>query len=279
MPKAAEGENDLALQAPLSVAKLFGVAGKVVLITGGGSGIGAMIAAGYVRNGCKVYIASRKDCSAYAAELSKEGPGSCTALTCDVGSLDDQKKVIGAIDKADGKLNVLVNNSGTNYNAPLEKYQPEMFQKVLEINTNAIFTFTQTAAPLLMKAGTQEDPARVINISSNNGLVVPKMPTFAYSTSKAAVLMLSKHLAQELGPKHVTVNSICPGPFQSRMMRATIQKAGGEEVVSKATALGRLGSPEDAAGACVFLSSRAGAWVTGTEFALDGGQLIARARM
>lgn len=279
MPKADEGENDAALQADLSNASLFGVQGKVVLITGGGSGIGAMIAAGFVRNGCKVYIASRKDTSAHAAELTKLGPGSCRALVCDVGVLALQEKLIQDVAQAEGKLHVLVNNSGTNYSAPIGQYKPDMFDKVMQVNTNAVFSLVQLAAPLLEASSSERDPARVINIASINGMQPPILDTFAYSTSKAALIMLSKHLASALASKHITVNTICPGPFASRMMRGTI-KAAGEENIAAGTALRRLGSPEDIAGSCLFLASRAGAYLTGTEFALDGGALINRgARM
>mmetsp|Transcript_50529 Transcript_50529/g.107288 ORF Transcript_50529/g.107288 Transcript_50529/m.107288 type:complete len:280 (+) Transcript_50529:94-933(+) len=275
MPKAAEGENDAALEAKLNVSDLFGVQGKVVLVTGGGSGIGAMIAAGFVKNGAKVFIASRKDTSEYATTLTKMGPGTCTALTCDVGVYEQHKTMLESIQKAEGKLHVLVNNSGTNFNGALGKTPPEMFEKVMQVNTNAIFALVQSALPLMTAAASASDPARIINISSINGLQPPMMDTFAYSTSKAAVLMLSKHLASALGRKHVTVNSICPGPFMSRMMRGTITNAG-EDNIANSTALRRLGTPEDIAGSCLFLSSRAGGYVTGTEFALDGGALVAR---
>mmetsp|Transcript_44469 Transcript_44469/g.127429 ORF Transcript_44469/g.127429 Transcript_44469/m.127429 type:complete len:279 (-) Transcript_44469:135-971(-) len=278
MPKATEGENDAAMQADLTVGALFGVQDKVVLVTGGGSGIGAMIAAGFVRNGCKVYIASRKDISGYADELTQQGPGTCKALTCDIGNHDSCKAMLEAVQKAEGKLHVLINNSGTNFSAPIGKYPPDMFEKVMHVNTNAIFCLVQLAVPLMQASSSAEDPARIINISSVNGMQVPLMDTFAYSTSKAAVIMLSKHLASALGPRHITVNTICPGPFMSRMMRGTIAAAG-EANISGGTALGRMGSPEDAAGACLFLSSRAGAYLTGTEFALDGGSLVSRSKL
>merc|ERR1712194_760625 len=128
----------------------------------------------------------------------------------------------------------------------------------MDVNTNAVFTVTQQAATLLAKGASAANPSTVINISSNNGLQVPQIRTFAYSTSKAAVLMLSRHLAQELAPQNITVNSICPGPFQSRMMRATIKNSGGEEAMAEGTAMKRMGAPCDAAGACIFLASQAG---------------------
>jgi NAD(P)-dependent dehydrogenase (short-subunit alcohol dehydrogenase family) len=273
MPKAAEGENDAALNAALDVKTAFGVSGKVVLITGGGSGIGAMMASGFVQNGCRVYIASRKDSSAYAAELTKKGPGSCTAKTCDISVPEQQSALIDDIKAKEGKLHVLINNSGTNYSAPLDQYSQQNFRKVMELNVDAVFALTRLAVPLLEASSSSEDPGRVINISSINGVQVPALDTFAYSTSKAAVLMLSKHLAARLGQRHITVNSICPGPFVSRMMRGTIQAAG-EDFVAQGTTLGRLGSPEDMAGAALFLCSRAGAFLTGTDFAVDGGALL-----
>jgi len=278
MPKSVEGENDDALAADLTINSLFHLAGKVALITGGGSGIGAMIAAGFVQNGCRVYIASRKDISEYASQLTKKGPGSCTAISCDMSSLSQQQKLIDMIQNAEGKLHILVNNSGTNFSAPIGQYKPDMFEKVIQLNTNAVFSLTQLAVPLLQASSSAEDPGRVINISSINGLQVPMLDTFAYSASKAATVMLSRHLASALGSKHVTSNCICPGPFMSRMMRGVLANVG-EENITSGTALGRMGTPADVAGACIFLSSKAGAYVTGTEFALDGGSLVARSRL
>eukprot|EP00439_Symbiodinium_sp_Y106_P082534 s499_g21.t6 len=276
MPKEVEGENAAATDADLSLHSLFRVDNKVVLVTGGGSGIGAMIASGFVQNGCRVYIASRKDTSKYAAELTSKGPGRCTALTCDISKYDQQKVLIDSIEKAEGKLHILVNNSGTNFNAPLGKYSPDMFEKVMQLNTNAVFALTQLAVPLMESSTSRDDPGRIVHISSVNGLQTPLIDTFAYSSSKAAVVMLSKHLAGALGPRHITSNCICPGPFMSRMMRGTIQ-AVGEDGIAGSTALSRLGLPSDIAGACLFLCSRAGSFVTGTEFALDGGSLVSRA--
>lgn len=275
MPQAAEGENDASLSADLSPVSLFGVKGKVVLVTGGGSGIGAAIASGFVQNGCKVYIASRKDTSPFAAELTKRGPGSCVALRCDLSMVEQQKALVDAIQKAEGKLHVLVNNSGTNHNAPIGKFPPEAFDKVIQLNTSAVFTLTQFAAPLLGAAASPEDPARVINIASIQGLKASSLDTFAYDASKAATIMLSRHMAGALGGKHVTVNSICPGPFMSRMMRGTIE-AVGEANIAARIAMGRIGAPQDAAGACLFLSSKAGAYVSGIALPLDGGALVSR---
>eukprot|EP00927_Polykrikos_kofoidii_P015631 TRINITY_DN1696_c0_g1_i2.p1 TRINITY_DN1696_c0_g1~~TRINITY_DN1696_c0_g1_i2.p1 ORF type:complete len:278 (-),score=48.91 TRINITY_DN1696_c0_g1_i2:178-1011(-) len=277
MPKATEGENDDALHADLTTRALFGVEGKVVLVTGGGSGIGAMIASGFVQQGCRVYIASRKEASDYAAELTRKGPGTCTAMVCDITRPDHQRAALDKIREAEGKLNVLVNNSGTNFSAPLEDYDQEHFSKVMRLNVDAVFALTRLAAPLLETSSTAADPGRVINISSIDGMRVPMLPTFAYSTSKAAVLMLTQHMAAALGEKHITVNAICPGPFRSRMMRATLDAGG--DAIAKSTALGRIGEPADMAGACIFLSSKAGSLVTGTDFAVDAGARMGPSRL
>mmetsp|Transcript_11784 Transcript_11784/g.25526 ORF Transcript_11784/g.25526 Transcript_11784/m.25526 type:complete len:290 (-) Transcript_11784:498-1367(-) len=278
MPKAAEGENDAALQADLSVEGLFGVSGKVALVTGGGSGIGAMIAAGFVQNGCKVYVASRKDTTEYSAALTKQGPGTCHSIVCDVSDHLQIQNMMEDLKRREGKLHILVNNSGTNYKSPIGQHDMKMFQKVMQLNANAVFDTVQEALPLLEAAATKSDPARVINISSVNGITPPLIDIFAYGTSKAGVIMLSKHLAGTLGSRNITVNTLCPGPFMSRIIRGMVKEEGPEHLVD-ATALSRMGRPDDIAGACLFLSSRAGSYVTGTEFAVDGGSLIARAPM
>eukprot|EP00418_Pyrodinium_bahamense_P019565 CAMPEP_0179109808 /NCGR_PEP_ID=MMETSP0796-20121207/51219_1 /TAXON_ID=73915 /ORGANISM="Pyrodinium bahamense, Strain pbaha01" /LENGTH=310 /DNA_ID=CAMNT_0020807927 /DNA_START=50 /DNA_END=983 /DNA_ORIENTATION=- len=271
MPKAEEGENDAALHANLGIGFLFNVSGKVVLVTGGGSGIGAMIASGFVQNGCRVYIASRKDTSDFAAALTKKGPGCCMAVSCDVTNLEQQQKLIDRISKDEGALHVLINNSGTNFNAPLREYKPEMFDKVMQLNASAVFQLIQAAVPMIEASSSKEDPGRIINISSIDGLQPPTgMNTFAYSSSKAAVCMLSRHLAGVLGPRHITVNTVCPGPFPSRMMRGTIEAAG-EDLIGRTTALKRIGQPGDMAGACLMLCSRAGSFMTGAEVTVDGG--------
>jgi len=278
MPKASEGENTEALSADLTVSSLFGVSAKVVLITGGGSGIGAMMASGFVQNGAKVYIASRKDISAYATELTAKGPGTCEALQCDLAKESDAIRLVETLQSREGKLHVLINNIGTNYNAPVEEHSMEAFDKVMRLNVTALFALTRLCVPLLKAAATEADPSRVINISSVNGIQIPiQMNTFGYSTSKAAVLHLSKHLASALGPDLITVNSICPGPFPSRMMKSTLDAMG--ELIASGTALGRVGIPADMASAALFLASRAGSFLTGTEFAVDGGSLVSRSSL
>ena len=240
MPAAMENENAGALNADMSLSTLYGMDGKVALITGGGSGIGAMMATALARHGAKVYIASRKDISAFARDLPR-----CVAMQCDVGNMADVTRMIEEIKTREGKLNILINNAGTNFNAPLGKYSSEMFDKVMTVNVRSIFDVTQAAAPLLYKSAKDDDsPSRVINISSINGIRIPiGMDTYAYSASKAAVIRLSQHLASSMGKHGVLVNSVCPGPFESRMMRGMV-KTVGKKTIGSGTCVGRMGSPQ-----------------------------------
>eukprot|EP01064_Diplonema_japonicum_P033678 TRINITY_DN6714_c0_g1_i3.p1 TRINITY_DN6714_c0_g1~~TRINITY_DN6714_c0_g1_i3.p1 ORF type:complete len:294 (+),score=112.59 TRINITY_DN6714_c0_g1_i3:64-882(+) len=268
MPTAEFGENDAALTADMSLGALFGVQGKVAVVTGGGSGIGAMIAAGLTRNGCKTYIVSRKDISKFAETLPM-----CVSMQCDVGKEDEVKRVVQQIKEKEGRVHILVNNAGTNFNAPLGKYPADSFDKVMQINVRSVFSVTQEFAPLLVAAGTPEDPSRVVIISSISAFSPSKLNTFAYTSSKAGAVMLSHHLAGKLGAKNVTVNTICPGPFESRMMRGTI-RAAGKENVAKGTVAGRIGVPQDIAATVLYLCGRGGSFTNGADIVVDGGSLV-----
>jgi len=252
---------------------LFSVKDKVVLVTGGGSGIGAMIAAGFCANGATVVISSRKDTSEYCDHLTKTSSGKAYCIQADVAKAESVINLVAEIKKREGKLNVLVNNSGTNWSEAVDTYPIEAFDKVMKTNVNSVFHLTQQCLPLLEAAATEENPASVINIASVNGLRVPAMETYAYSTSKAAVKMLSEHMAGFLGKRHITVNAICPGAFPSRMMRVTLESAG--DAIAASTPMGRVGGPLDMQGTCIYLASRAGAWTTGACLALDGGSIVA----
>jgi NAD(P)-dependent dehydrogenase (short-subunit alcohol dehydrogenase family) len=139
---------------------------------------------------------------------------------------------------------------------------------VLALNVKGVFHLTKFLVPLLEKAGTAEEPARVINIGSVDGLHVPVMDTWSYSASKAAVHHLTRHLARRLAPV-ITVNAIAPGPFESKMMAATLEAFGDE--IARTAPLRRIGRPDDMAGTAIFLASRAGAYLTGAVIPVDGG--------
>lgn len=278
MPKAQAGENEAALHSALDAVSLFGVKGKVALVTGGGSGIGAMISVGLAVNGARVYIASRKDTSEFASEINakpevQQSGGKAFALQADVGKAASVTKLLADIGSQEaGGLNILINNAGTNFSAAIGKHDAAMFDKVMQINARAVFDLTQQALPLMKKAATKADPGRVVMVSSIQGIRAPATETYSYAASKAAVLMLTDHLSGKLAKNNITVNAICPGPFQSRMMRGTIKMAG-ENMIAKSTGLNKMGAPEDAAGSVLYLCGKAGAFVTGAKITIDGGSL------
>ena len=248
---------------------LFSVSGKVVLVTGGSRGIGAMIARGFVENGARVYISARKAeaCDATARELGELGE--CISLPADLSTDQACEELAAEVTRREKKLDVLVNNAGTNWAAPLDEYPDDAWDKVLSVNVKAVFNLTRHCHALLTAAATPSDPARVINIGSIDGLRVPEVETYAYSTSKAAVHQVTRLLARRLAPESITVNAVAPGPFESKMMAETLDRFG--EAIVASCPLSRIGTPEDMAGVAIYLASRAGAYVTGTVIPVDGG--------
>ena len=200
------------------LSELFSVKGKIAIVTGGSRGIGKMIAAGFVANGVKTYITARKAeaCQATADELS--ATGSCTAIPADLSTKEGRGSFVSEIKSREEKIDVLVNNAGAAWGAAFEEYPDEGYDKVMDINVKAVFTLTRDLMPLLTKDASSEDPSRVINIGSIDGLRVSTTDNFAYGASKAAVHFLTKNLAVRLAPKGVTVNAIAPGAFESQMM-------------------------------------------------------------
>jgi len=258
---------------------LFSVAGKVALVTGGTSGIGYMIAEGLVKNGAKVYVASRKAeaCAATAAALSEFG--SCVGIPADLSSEQACIDLAAAIQAQEGKLNILVNNAGVTWGAPLEQYPADAWDKIQNLNVKSAFVMTQKCLPLLQAAASAQDPARVINVTSVAGQMFGSMQAYAYGPSKAALNHLTKILANELAPRHITVNAIAPGVFPSKMTRFILQDEQSAAQQRNAVPLGRLGEPQDMEGLAVFLSSAAGAYITGNVICLDGGTSVKSAEI
>ena len=252
-----------------SMKNLFSVEGKVALVTGGSRGIGYMIARGYVENGATTYITARKAdaCDAAAKELSAFGK--CISIPCDVSTSEGVKQLSKALLEREPKLDILVNNAGANWAEPIDVFAESGWDKVMDVNLKSVFFLTRELLPALRAAGTKEDPARVINIGSIDGLHVPGLETYAYSSSKAAVHHLTRVLARRLAGEHVNVNAVAPGPFESKMMAATLKNFG--DAIARAVPRGRIGEPEDMAGVAIYLASRASAYVTGTVIAVDGG--------
>jgi NAD(P)-dependent dehydrogenase (short-subunit alcohol dehydrogenase family) len=247
---------------------LFSISGKTALVTGGSRGIGLMIARGYVDSGARVYISSRKAdvCASVAEELSAKGE--CFAVPADLSNESECRRLAEEIAAREDKLDILVNNAGATWGAPLVDQDEATWERVLAINVKAVFHLTKFCLPLLRAAGTADEPARVINIGSIDGIQVPMLETYSYSTSKAAVHQLTRHLAAKLAPE-ITVNAVAPGPFESKMMAATLEAFG--ESIAAGAPMKRIGRPDDMAGVAIYLASRASAFVTGAVIPVDGG--------
>ena len=251
--------------------RLFSLGGKTALVTGGGQGIGRMIAQGLVEAGAVVYIASRKleQCEQTARELSEFGE--CHAFEADLSTEAGCRALVDAYLAQQPSLSILVNNSGANWGAPFAEYPDAAWDRVMNLNVRGAFTLTKLFTPALTAAGSADDPSRVINIGSIHGLHVPEqsLEVYAYAASKAAIHHLTPVLAKRLGPQHITVNALAPGPFESRMMKQTLERMGDQ--LASMSPLSRIGRGDDIAGAAIFLASRAGSYVTGSVIAIDGG--------
>ncbi|KAI9498931.1 hypothetical protein BDB00DRAFT_797369 [Zychaea mexicana] len=258
----------------MDLKNLFNVNGKVVLVTGGSRGIGEMIATGFVSGGAKVYITSRSAdaCDKVAKELNARGPGQCVPIPADLQSVDEIKRLVAEISKQDSHLDVLVNNAGANWNGSFHDYPDEAFDKVISLNLKRIFTLSQACLPLLSAKASNANPSSVINIGSIDGIRVPPQDTYAYSASKAGLHHLTRHMAGKLGGDGILVNAIAPGAFQSKMMKATLDAFG--DIIKSKIPVRRIGSPEDIAGTCIYLASRAGQYTNGAVITVDGGAAV-----
>jgi NAD(P)-dependent dehydrogenase (short-subunit alcohol dehydrogenase family) len=250
-----------------SVTDLFSVSGKNVLVTGGSRGIGLMIARGFVEAGAKVWISSRKAevCAEVAASLG------CSAIPADLSTPSGATALAEQLAAEAPRLDVLVNNAGATWGESLETYPDGAFDKLWATNVKPVFRLTVSLLPLLRAAATADDPARVINIGSIDGIKVPTMEVYAYSATKAAVHMLTRQLAHRLAPESITVNAIAPGPFDSKMMAFALDNPDVRAEIAAQVPLGRIGRPQDMAGTAIYLASRAGSYLTGAVIPVDGG--------
>jgi len=268
----------------LTTQSLFNVKGKVALVTGGGSGLGTMMASALVQNGAKVYIASRKEkqLKEVADALNARGPGRCEYVIADLGTKAGCDGLAAHIKARESKLHILVNNSGATWGAPYDNV-PEVagWDRVMALNVKALFYLTAALTPMLAKDTTNIDPGRVINVASVAG-ISPRAEggggaqkghgVWSYNTSKAAAIHLTDTLAVSLAKHKITVNVIAPGVFPSKMTAFGFRH--GSKPVDERQPMGRAGTSEDMAGILLFLVGRASAHVTGTHIVVDGGMRI-----
>jgi NAD(P)-dependent dehydrogenase (short-subunit alcohol dehydrogenase family) len=233
----------------MKINELFNVSGKVAVVTGGSRGIGEMIAAGFLANGVKVYITARKE----AALIEKDGMEEFAAF----------------MKSKEEHIDFLINNAGASWGEPYADYSEKGWDKVMDLNVKSIFYLTQKLTPMLAIKASNEDPARVINIGSIDGLNVPALESYAYGTSKAAVHHLTRVLAKKLVGDNILVNAIAPGPYESMMLGAAVNHD--YSLIESRNPRKRIGSPEDMAGLVIFLCSRAGAYTVGAVIPSDGG--------
>mmetsp|Transcript_2166 Transcript_2166/g.2488 ORF Transcript_2166/g.2488 Transcript_2166/m.2488 type:complete len:264 (+) Transcript_2166:29-820(+) len=255
--------------------------GKICLVTGGSKGIGRMIASGFVSNGAKVYICSRKGklCEEVSAELNQKygeiAGGSAHSLPGDLSSIEGVVKVVEDLKQKEDKLHVLVNNAGATWGGTLEEFPDAAWEKVMNLNVRHVFNLTQKCIPLLAKAAVLGDPARVVNISSADGVRATQSfgpnAAFSYTTSKGAVIHLSKTLTRALAEYNISVNVIAPGVFPSQMTKYLIADDSGKEMMSSSNPLKRVGRTADMAATALYLCSKGGAWTNGAVITVDGG--------
>ena len=245
---------------------LFSLAGRTALVTGGSRGLGRMIAAGFIAQGARVYVSSRKRdaCVAVAEEL---GPN-CIALAQDVSTVEGCRALAAAYAEREPSLDILVNNAGVAWGAPFESFPESGWDKVMDLNLKSPFFLTQALHGALKAAASAQRPAKVINIASIDGMRPNPWHTYSYQASKAGLIHLTRRLAARLITDRIVVSAIAPGAFASDMNRAARDHG---DTAALAIPAGRIGTDEDMAGAAIFLASRAGDYVVGETLTVDGG--------
>ena len=250
---------------------LFSLAGRTALVTGGSRGIGKMIASGFIGQGAKVYISSRKAdvCEAVAEEL---GPN-CIAVPQDISTVEGCKALAATMAEHEDSIDILVNNAGAAWGESFETFPEAGWDKVMNLNVKSIFFLTQAMHDLLKAGALAEQPAKVINIASIDGLRLNPWETYSYQASKAAVINLTLSLARTLGPK-IRVNAVAPGFIEGDWLQQGLGEAYESVRSAKAAGavLGKVATPDDIASG--ILAMIQATHTTGHILPLDGGDTL-----
>ena len=256
----------------MNIPELFSLKGRVALVTGGSRGIGRMIVEGFLSQGVKVYISSRKAAACDAAAREMSALGECIAIPCDVAQVDNARALAAEIARREPRLDILVNNAGAAWGAEFDEFPESGWDKVVDLNMKAPFFLTQALLGPL-RAAAKVRPAKVINIASIDGISVNPWETYSYAASKAGLIHLTKRMATRLARERIIVSGIAPGPFRSEM---NVQARDHADEVAGRVPAGRVGEPEDMAAAAIYLASRAGDYVVGETIVVDGGVTLVR---
>lgn len=243
----------------------FRLDGKVAIVTGASSGLGAGFAAALASVGARVVVAARRldRLEEVLAAIRKDG-GQALAVACDVAVPEDCRAVVEAAVREFGTVDVLVNNAGLGPAVPASRETPESFRAVIDVNLNGTFWMAQECARVMQPGSS------IVNVASMLGLVASRFPQASYSASKAGVIGLTRDLAQQWsGRKGIRVNALCPGYVVTEMNADHADQIGA--VNTAETMLGRFGEQHEMDAALIFLASPASSYVTGTTLTVDGG--------
>ena len=253
----------------MKIQDLFSVDGKVVVVTGGGRGIGRMIVRGFVENGARVYICSRKVADLDATVDALSSLGFCRSVQVDLATSEGRAHLVESLGEAEGCVDTLVNNAGFGWVEPIDEFSEAGYDKVMDINLKAPFFLTREFLGLLKKNASATSPSTVINVGSTEGNVLTAQLNFNYGASKAGIHYLTRKFAYHFAPE-IRVNAIAPGAFESRM-QPTFATDEGKRESAAGVPLKRIGEPEDMAAAAIYLASHASNNVTGEVITVDAG--------
>lgn len=258
------------------LSNLFSVKGKVALVTGGSKGIGLMISTALVKAGAKVYISSRsqESCDEAAKQMSEFGE--CYSIPFDLSIVENIQHLADQLSEREQKLDVLINNSGRSWGEQIDSFPEKGWDSVMTLNVKSPFYLVQRLLPLLEKAGTKEDPARIINIGSVAGIMAETQQAYSYMASKAAINHLTKGLAKDLVNRNINANAIAPGFFPSRMTRHITDNDTVMDYAMSMVPMGRMGEADEIGSLAVYLCAKSSAYINGAIIPIDGGIVIGR---